>query len=367
MVQIHSVTGDKEGYRAMASLLSEEMDSLGFRPEWMAVEEGKPNVVGTMNFGNHPVLLLNGHIDVVPADSRDWETDPFKGELKEDRFFGRGACDMKGGLAAMLMGARIFLESKPKLKGSLLLTATVDEEIGGFDGLKYLMDQNVRADFGIICEPTELEIVNVSKGLVWVGLKTQGKEAHGSMPERGVNAIAKMAKILEKLEEVPLFSEKHKILGQGTVNTGVIHGGTRPNIVPGMCEAQIDVRYLPGQSAQEVIKRIEGIIEKLRAGDPDLQAKAELIRYRSPVEISEDSEIVRRISKAAEEVTGERPKLRGMVSPADLEHLCHADIPSVMFGPGSDCLAHEANEWISIDSILAGSLIYAMLMKGILT
>jgi succinyl-diaminopimelate desuccinylase len=274
---------------------------------------------------------------------------------------------MKGGLTAMLLGARMFLEPKPNLKGSLILTATVDEEIGGFHGLKFLMDQNLEADFGIICEPTGLEIVNVCKGLVWIGLKTLGKEAHGSMPERGVNAITKMAKILMKLEGAPLFSERHEILGQGTLNPGVIHGGERPNMVPGVCVAQIDVRYLPGQTHEQVIREIENILNAIKNEDADFRAEAELIRFRSPVEIAEDSEIVQRVSWASEKVTGTKPKLRGMVSPGDLEHLCHAGIPSVMFGPGSESLAHESNEWISVDSIVTGAVIYASLMKKMLT
>ena len=368
MVQAPSVTGDTKGYQTIASILSEEMESMGFNTERVGIEAGKPNVVGTIDKGSHPVLLLNGHVDVVPPGPREnWEMDPFQGKLEGDRLFGRGACDMKGGLAAMLTGAKIFLDSRPKLRGSLILTGTVDEEIGGFDGLKYLMDQGLRADLGIVCEPTELKIANVSKGLVWIELKTQGKEAHGSMPERGVNAISKMARLLLSLEANPPCSGTHEVLGSGTFNIGAIHAGTKPNIVPGICEAQIDVRYLPGQSHEEIVRQIEDLIRESKSQDPDLLAQVGVIRYRIPVEVPENAEIIRRISRATEEVTGRRPELRGMVSPGDVEHLFRVGIPGVMFGPGSESLAHTANEWISIDSALTASLIYATLMRDILT
>jgi acetylornithine deacetylase/succinyl-diaminopimelate desuccinylase family protein len=368
LVEIPSVTGEKEGYKAMAAVISEEMEAMGFETEQIGVDNGKPNVVGTFNPDGKPVLLLNGHIDVVPPGPPEhWKMDPFSLQIDGDRLFGRGACDMKGGLVAMLLGARMFLESEPTLRGSLILTATVDEEIGGFDGLGYLMDHGMRADFGVVCEPTDLNIVNVFKGLIWIKLISEGKEAHGSMPENGVNAIDKMAKVLNKLEKTPPWTGCHPILGNGTINVGVIHAGTKPNVVPGKCEAQIDVRYLPGQTHKDVLRNVEATISELKNQDNQLEARAEIIRYRMPAEIPAASEIISRVSMAAERVTGRRPTLRGMVSPGDVEHLFRSRIPSIMFGPGSESLAHCPNEWVSIDSILTGSAIYARLFADVLT
>lgn len=368
MVNTPSVTGNQEAYRAMASIISKEMEAMGFKTDWIGVDHRKPNVVGILNPGGHPVLLLNGHTDVVPTGPHeDWEADPFGGQLDGGRLFGRGACDMKGGLAAMVTGTKVFLESEPEMKGTLILTATVDEEIGGLDGLKYLIDQGLEADFGVVCEPTDLNIVNVCKGLVWIKLTTQGKEAHGSMPEMGINAISKMINILLNLEEIPPSTLSHRILGHGTMNVGVIHAGSKPNIVPGTCEAQIDVRYLPGESHEEVLRKIQMAIEGLRIKDSHIEAKAEIVRYRIPVELPEDAEVINRISGATEKATGIRPKLRGMVSPGDMEHLFRAGISSVMFGPGSEKIAHCPNERVSIDSILLGALIYAQLFTDVLT
>ena len=368
MVQAPSITGDPEGYRAMASIISKEMESLGFQTKWLGVNADKPNVVGILNPGKEPLLLFNGHMDVVPPGSPEtWGRDPFAGQQEGDRFYGRGACDMKGGLVAMILGAKMFLETSPIIRGGIILTATVDEEIGGFDGLKYLMDQGLKANFGVVCEPTDLNIVNVSKGLVWISLKTKGREAHGSMPEMGINAISKMAQLLIKLEEDPPCSGIHPILGHSSINVGAIHAGTKPNIVPGACEAQIDVRYLPGQTPEEVLNKIEEVIDQFKTKDPHLQAHVEMMRFRMPVEIPENSEIIIEIRRAIEKVTGIPAQLRGMVSPGDLEHLIRAGIPSVMVGPGSETLAHSANEWISIDSILMGASIYANLLFEVLT
>jgi succinyl-diaminopimelate desuccinylase len=271
---------------------------------------------------------------------------------------------MKGGLTAMLSAPRLVFSLFPEYKGNLVLTATVDEEIGGFRGLKYVVEQGIRADMGIVGEPSGLKVVNVCKGLLQLRLRTRGKGAHGGVPERGVNAIYKMSKILNRLEGYTFGQEAHKVLGRPTVNVGRISGGQRPNMVPDSCEAEIDIRYLPGKNHLQIIDDVRIVIASLKNEDPQIEAEVEVIRYRSSLEIAPDSPVIKTLQAAGEEVLGKSPEFRGMITPGDSEYLVNAGIPSVIFGPGDEGLAHTANEWIAVDDILTATKIYAAAMIG---
>ena len=229
MINIPTISGETEGYRSISTLISKEMKEVGLSVDLCEGEPGFINVIGRKRGEtNKKRLLLNGHVDVVPTRLEDWATDPFKAKVEDGRIWGRGACDMKGGLAAMIFAAERAIATMEHFEGELILTATVDEEIGGLRGLKYLMDQNLRADMAIVCEPTSLQVSNVSKGLFWVKLRAKGKEAHSSMPENGINAISKMAKIITGLANFSDPFSPHEILGKPSLNIGTISGGQNP-------------------------------------------------------------------------------------------------------------------------------------------
>ncbi|HUV56805.1 MAG TPA: M20 family metallopeptidase [Dehalococcoidales bacterium] len=364
LVRVPSFSGDAQNLSRIAEIISGEMSRDGFTIQLLEAEEGLTNVVGTFQGSDTaPWILFNGHTDVVPvASDKEWIVEPFSAEIRDERIYGRGACDMKGGLAAMLAAPRIVFNLFPEYKGNIILTATVDEEIGSDKGMKYVVEQGIKADMGIVCEPTELKIVNVSKGLLWLKLMTKGKSAHGAMPEQGVNAIYKMSKILKRLEGYNFKQGRHKVLGKPTVNVGRISGGERPNVVPDSCEAEIDIRYLPNQSHSKVINDLKKLIENVKKKDHQIDAEIDIIRYRSPVEISKEEAVIKTIMKGAKRILGKYPKFRGMLSPGDSAHLVNAGIPSVMFGPGQEQLAHSTNEWIAIDDILTAVKIYAAIM-----
>ena len=364
LVRIPSFSGDAHGLSRIAQVISGEMSRNGFSIQLIEAEEGLTNVIGKYQGSNNaPWILFNGHTDVVPVQrDEDWIVEPFSAEIKDGRIYGRGACDMKGGLAAMLAAPKIVFSLFPEYKGNIILTATVDEEIGGFKGMKYIVEQGIKADMGIVCEPTDLKIVNVCKGLLWLKLRTKGKSAHGGMPEHGINAVYKMAKILNRLEDYDFKQAPHEFLGKPTINIGCITGGARPNIVPDSCEAEIDIRYLPNQNRQEIIDELKELISELKREDYQIDAEIDIIRYRSSVEISKAEKVIQTIMEAFGEVMGNHPEFRGMVTPADSEYLVNAGIPSVMFGPGADQLAHTTNEWIAIDEILNAVKIYATIM-----
>jgi acetylornithine deacetylase/succinyl-diaminopimelate desuccinylase-like protein len=274
---------------------------------------------------------------------------------------------MKGGIAAMLFAAERAIATMNHFNGELILTATVDEEIGGFRGLKFLLDEGMRADMAIVCEPTNLQISNVYKGLFWVKLTTRGKEVHGSKPERGINAISMMAKIVLGLADFSNVFSSRDILGKPTLNIGTISGGTRPNVVPPICEIELNVRFLPGQNIEMMLDRINEVIEKTRHNAPDINCEiSPIIRERMALEIKKDEPIIQLIREATKKVTGRYPEFRGMASPGDVEHLVKAGIPAVMFGPG-DHQAHAANEWIEIDQIVKAMEIYTRVIIDFLS
>jgi succinyl-diaminopimelate desuccinylase len=368
LVRVPSLSGDARGLSQIAQIISEEMERTGFSVALIEAEKGLTNVIGTFRGSvDAPCLLFNGHTDVVPAQvGGDWSVEPFSAEIKEGRIYGRGTCDMKGGLAAMLAAPRIVFRLFPEYQGNLILTATVDEETGGFKGLKYVVDQGIKADMGIVCEPSDLKIVNVCKGLLQLRLKTKGRSAHGGVPEQGVNAISKMLKILNKLEEYDFKPTSHEVLGKPTLNIGRISGGQKPNVVPDSCESEIDIRYLPGKNHLQVIDDIEKLIGEIRKKDPQIETEIEIIRYRSSLEIAKDSPVIKTVREAGEKILGKYPEFRGMITPGDSEYLVRAGIPSVLFGPGDEHLAHSADEWIAINDVLTATKIYAVIIGSVI-
>ena len=364
LVRIDSPSGDQKSLSEIGEVLAGEMRETGLSVNLIEAEKGLTNVIGRYEGSEDaPRLLFNGHTDVVPVQNREvWEADPFGAEIIDGRIYGRGACDMKGGLVAMIIAARVVLSLFPEYRGNLILTATVDEEIGGFKGMKYIVDQGISADMGIVCEPSDFMITNVCKGLLWLRLKTKGKSAHGSMPEKGINAIYKLSKILTMLEGYTFSVPHHEMLGSPTINVGCIKGGTKPNMIPDRCESEIDVRYLPSQTHQDVIEELEKKINELKREDSQIEAELELIRYRTSVEINKDEPVITLVADALRRVTGKEPQYKGMPSPGDSEYLIRAGIPSVMFGPGSEQLCHVDNEWISVDDLVTGVKIYALIM-----
>ncbi|MBA7674262.1 N-formyl-4-amino-5-aminomethyl-2-methylpyrimidine deformylase [subsurface metagenome] len=366
LVRVPSFSGDTQGLSRIAEIVAGEMNKIGLSVQLIEAEKGLTNVIGKFQGSDSaPRILFNGHTDVVPAlKDENWIVEPFSAEIKDGRIYGRGACDMKGGLAAMLAAPKIVFSLFPEYKGNIILTATVDEEIGGFKGMKYVVEQGIKADMGIVCEPTELKIVNVCKGLLWLRLRTKGKSAHGGMPEQGTNAVYKMSKILNRLEGYDFKQPPHKVLGKPTINVGSIRGGTKPNIVPDSCEAEIDIRYLPNQNHQQIVGELRKLISEIKKEDHQIEAEIEVIRYRSSLEISKETPVIKTITEAVNKMLGKYPEFRGMISPADSEYLVNAGIPSVMFGPGLEQLAHSSNEWIAIDDILTAVKIYAAIILG---
>lgn len=365
LIAIPSVNPPGEKYDEVCSRLRSALEELGFKTRVVEGAKGKPNLIGVLGEGR-PELLFNGHVDVVPP-GMGWETDPFKAVEREGRIYGRGTADMKGALASMVAAVKKVLDEGVTLKGKLIFTATVDEETGGLDGLGYLVrKEGLRADYCLSGEPTGLNVCRCEKGVYWAKISVKGKAAHGSTPERGINAIEKMAKIISALQSIK-FEREHKLLGRPTINIGVISGGTKINVVPDYCEILVDRRMLPAEDPGEVKGEIESALRSVKALDPQVEYKVEDLLFADPFELPEDAPLVRMAVEAVQEALGRRPEITGLTGFTDARFTAvDAKIPSVLVGPGNIAQAHTANEFVEKRQILDAISVYAALLKKLL-
>ncbi|MGO8786454.1 MAG: ArgE/DapE family deacylase [Terriglobia bacterium] len=240
------------------------------------VLETRPNVIGKLE-GTDPdrCLLFEAHTDVV--STKGMTIDPFRPETKNGQLYGRGSCDTKGGLAAMLYAMKSLQTMGSRPPASIQLAATMDEEYL-FRGVSHLVRSGVRANGAVVAEPTGLQITIAHKGCLRWRIITRGKAAHSSTVHLGINAISKMAKVIQGIESklIPGYQEKrHPLVGRPTVNVGVIEGGTQVNTVPDKCEIEIDRRIIPGEITSMVWEEFRALLEELKASDPEFDAVME--------------------------------------------------------------------------------------------
>jgi succinyl-diaminopimelate desuccinylase len=297
-------------------------------------------------------------MDVVPVGS-GWTTDAYGGTVVGDRFFGRGSADMKGGLAAMVLAATIVQRLGFRLRGDLLVTAVVDEEVSS-KGIKHYMETRRAGDFAIVGEPTELALCTAQKGQITYELTALGRSAHSSIPSEGINAISKMFKIIKEIEEYSstLTEKKHRLLGSPTTNVGTISGGTSACSVPPSCTITVDRRTLPGETLQSIDAEFHAIVERQSRNDKEFRATVKRFFALGPMETSDDELIVRALRQTCKELLSFDPGIHGFVATCDAGQLC-TRVPTVIFGPGSLSQAHRPDEYVSIKQVLDAAFVYA--------
>jgi len=353
-------------YREIANYLSKKWTNIGLKTRLIEVSHNKLkefkletpriNLVGTIGTGKESALILDGHTDTVPV-GEGWSVDPLKGILKDSRIYGRGASDMKGGLAVMTSVAEALIHSDVELKENLILTATVDDEIAGSLGMKYLLENHlVKGRCAVCCEGTsssenEVDINSCFGGRLWLRVTTKGKSAHGAKPSEGINAIEKMFHLYQELQKIRL--PHHKVYGPSTMNLGTISGGTRPNIVPDSCSATLDIRFGPSTSTQEVMTKLKETATSISQYDSEFTINdVEVIESREAFEIPADTKLVTSLAKAIRMVTGTPTKLTHAIGSGNAYHLWQTGIPAVFCGPGNPANFHTANEFVSLQSLL---------------
>lgn len=294
-------------------------------------------------------ILLAPHLDTVgPIDTH---RDVFAPRLAQGRVWGRGACDTKGSVAAMLTALFDVARSPSRPSTTEIVFAGLVDEENQQWGSRALARTSLRADLGIVGEPTRLEVVSAHKGDVWARLETRGKAAHGARPDLGVNAIRAMARIVELLEgdyAAELSGRPaHPLLGRPTINVGQIRGGSQPNIVPDRCVVEIDRRTVPGETEAGAKREISAFLRKRGV-------KATLVDMKGvtapPLETDPDLPWVRRFLDATR-----RKGTLGVTYFCDAAILAQGGIPCLVFGPGDIAQAHTADEWISVASLERGT------------
>jgi succinyl-diaminopimelate desuccinylase len=283
--------------------------------------------------GDH-TIVLNGHIDVIEAEERQFQ--PY---CKDGKIYGRGAVDMKAGVAAS-MAAAAQLKDRD-LASRVMLQIVSDEETGGLNGTKYLTEKGYLGDFIICGEPTNMGIAIQSKGVLQLDITVQGKPAHGSRPWEGTNAITKAISLFEEILELPFAQESSPMFTRPSINLAKIQGGTVYNKVPDLCEMSLDIRYLPDQSPEDIVQQIQAITD----------GTVTIHICNNPVKTKADNPYVKALGKSIKRITQlEKVTVFGQHGSNDGQFFTKYGGSAVEFGPsGSDW--HGENEMVYVDSV----------------
>lgn len=341
--------------RLAARVVQKYLDGMGIRHESFEKEPERTNVVARIGSGS-PSLLVACHLDVVPAGD-GWSQDPFKATVTDGKMIGRGATDNKGQMASCMILAGYLRGKEDSLNGEFILVAAADEERGSRLGLEYLLDEcGLRADYAIIPDVSySMRKIDVSeKGALFLEVTSHGKQAHGSLPETGVNAIWNMVELLKEIETLPSAFKhtSHPLFTPPTLNLGTIQGGAARNIVPGKCVAGLDIRYLPGDTKEDIIALVEERIKKIEKANPRARFELKVGCDLPPSEVSYDNPLVGLIQRHTEDVLGVRPELIGMPGTTVTKQLLDKGVTAVGFGPGEESQAHMADESIEIQQLV---------------
>jgi acetylornithine deacetylase len=336
------VTGGA-GEREIATLIEGWAREAGLVSERLEATPGRPSVlVRAHSTGGGRTLLLCGHIDTVNVEGM---SEPHTPRIDGGRLYGRGAYDMKAGVAAALIAAREA--SRLGLAGDVVVAAVADEEHASL-GVREAL-RRVSADAAIVTEPTELELVVAHKGFVWGEIEVTGRSAHGSRPHLGVDAILKMGAVLNELEQLDRSpaARTHLLLGRASVHASLIEGGVELSSYPAQCTLGLERRTLPGETGEQIEAELAGVLERCREADSEFEATQRTLLVREPFEIDQQEELVALVAAAAAGLLGGRPTIGGASYWADAAFIAAAGVPTVLFGPGGEG-AHAIEEWVSL-------------------
>jgi succinyl-diaminopimelate desuccinylase len=333
------------------------LEEWGYRVDYHEYADSRTSVIARAGGSDaRAPLCLTGHLDVVPVGARAWTHDPFSGETAGDRLYGRGASDMKAGVAAILLAARAMAKRLAGTPGVVIVLTAAEE--GGCIGSRHLSEQrNLLGKAGamIVGEPTSNYPLVGHKGSVKFHARFKGVSAHGSMPHLGVNAIYKAARALGKLEAFEFGVPAHPVMGKPTLNVGTIEGGNTVNAVPDAADIGVDIRTVPGMDHQKLIHRLTDLL-----GDSELDVFSNL----GPVWTEPDEDWVQRVFEICKPYVDDRLEPRTAPYMTDAANLLkvYAGAPTVVLGPGEAAMAHQTDEYCSMERIRQSVSIYEALI-----
>jgi acetylornithine deacetylase len=343
----------------VAKVLAALLETWGFRVTLQEVIAGRPNVVARIGKPGGRSLMFNGHLDVVGVDGMTHP--PFEGATLDGRLYGRGATDMKGGVAAMCCAA--WRAAQAGLAGEIVLAAVVDEEWQSA-GTKGLLERGVRADACIVTEPTRLAIAPAHKGFTWTEVSFTGRAAHGSRYDVGVDAIRHCGRLLtelDRLEREELVRHTHPLLGHASLHASSVTGGSGWSTYPDHCRLAVERRTVPGESPDDAVGEMEQALARVAAADPAVRATVRHVFSQWPSDVAPDAPVVRSLAGAIKRV-GQPTSIEGLSAWTDAALLNAAGIPAICYGPGDISLAHSATEWVSEDEIARATTVLERLV-----
>ena len=352
LIRINSVNSayGGPGEREIATWVRAFFEQRNIEVREQEVFPGRPNIIARLPGRDpHRRVILEAHMDTVTAQGMS--IPPFEPRIEDGKMFGRGSCDTKAGLAAMLHAVASLREEGIQPPCEVWLAAVVDEEFS-FRGVVKLCE-GLTADATLVAEPTDLRPVIASKGVLRWRIVSRGKAAHSGKPHLGVNAINHMARVVLALEEdhQRLASQPHPLLGPATCNVGIIHGGAQVNFVPDACAIEIDLRLLPGETAAAVLAHYQTLLDALKEKHPTMDVTMEPpMLTDEALETPSDSAPAQLASAVLREM-GLDPTLRGVPFGSDASKLSRQGIPSLVFGPGSIDQAHGAVEFVDLAQV----------------
>lgn len=354
--------------QAVAEMLASRARDWGLEAEIRTVAAGRPNVlVRIPGAGQAPTLLYLGHLDTVPPGEVPWVYPPLSAELAEGRIWGRGAADMKSGLAAMLVAMAALKRANVSLPGDLVLVAVVGEEVDCAGSKHFLAERGMdNVGWLVISEPTANDFVVAHRGALWVEATTYGKTAHGSMPHLGVNAILGMLELVHRLRGWEHPWTPHPLLAPPTLSVNTIDGGVKTNVIPDTCRATIDMRTLPGQQHPEILESLQRLAAEVAAGQPELRAEIRAVNDEPPVETPTDHPLIVAAQRAAERTLGGQRRVRAATYYTDASVLQPpTGVPTLIVGPGEDGQAHQPNEWVAVDALCLAARLFTVLPEEV--
>ncbi len=388
MIRVPTVNPPGELYEDCARLIGRELERCGFQTEYHAAE-GRPehtrtyprlNVVGSRRGrSERPVVHLNGHFDVVPAGA-GWTVDPWGGEIRDGKIWGRGSCDMKAGIAAAVYASEAIRRAGIELNGTVEISGTVDEESGGFAGVAWLAEQKridkSRTDYVIIPEPLYVDRICIGhRGVYWFEVQTKGRIAHGSMPFHGVNAIDHMGIVLDRFRTelqprlasrttaVPVIppGARHATLNINGIDGGQPVDGIQTPCVADGCRAVFDRRFLLEEGFDRTKTEIIEMLDSISSDIPDFKYAIRDLMVVHPTKTPDGSPVVAALDRALHRVLG-RSGLVASPGTYDQKHVARiAGVPHcVAYGPGILDLAHQPDEYCRVDDLIAATKVIAL-------
>lgn len=350
------------GEGACAQFLAQVLGGWGFAVSLTDAAPGRPNVVARIGPSGRSPLILNGHLDVVGTDGMRHA--PFEPLIEEDRLYGRGSSDMKGGVAAMCVAAA-RAGMRGALHSEIIITAVCDEEYASI-GTEALLQTGLHATGAIITEPTRLSVCPAHKGFAWIEVTFAGRAAHGSRHDVGVDAIRHAGLLLaalDRFEHEVLTHRSHPLLGRPSLHAAMIHGGTGWSTYAEQCVLRIERRTIPGETGTDVLAEIDALCAKLAGEVSSFAAETRLVCTQPPLDLATDAPLAQAVLAAACNEREDTPVV-GLSCWTDAALFNAAGIPALCFGPGDIARAHSAEEWIELSEIEQATRVLEQVCAG---